>query len=125
MKIFGREPMYWLGFLAAALEVIAAFGVHVSATQQTYINTFAAAGVAVAAAIVLHTGALAAALANLAQAGMALAVGFGLDWSTDTQGKVMAAVGALLTLWLRERVTPPVPTVPLEQRSPVKAGTAR
>lgn len=117
--------MYWLGFLAATLEAITAFGVHVTPDQQTYINTFAAAGVAVAAAIVLHTGALAAALANLAQAGMALAVGFGLDWSTPMQGKVMAAVTALLALWLRERVTPPVPTVPLEQSSPIKPAAPR
>ncbi|WP_089117152.1 hypothetical protein [Streptomyces sp. SS07] len=120
MRIFGREPVYILGFLAAALQALTAFGLDVTATQQTLVNTFAAAVVGVITAVVLKTGALAAALLGFAQAGMALAVGFGLDWSTDMQGKVMAAVAALLALWLREKVTAPVPQTGLEQSSPVK-----
>ena len=61
-------------------------------------------------------------LVQLAQAVMALCVGLGLDWSADDQSKVMAAIGALVTLWLREKVTAPVPAVTLEQRSPIKSG---
>ncbi|MGW4834797.1 hypothetical protein [Streptomyces globisporus] len=124
MRILGREPVYILGFLAAALQALTAFGLDVTENQQTLVNTFAAAVVGVITAVVLKTGALAAALLGFAQAGMALAVGFGLDWSTDMQGKVMAAVAALLALWLREKVTAPVPTTGLEQSSPVKAPTA-
>ncbi|MFF3998508.1 hypothetical protein ACFYX8_35030 [Streptomyces cyaneofuscatus] len=124
MRIFGREPVYILGFLAAALQALTAFGLDVTETQQTLVNFFAAAAVGVITAIVLKTGALAAALLGFAQSGMALAVGFGLDWSTDMQGKVMAAVAALLALWLREKVTAPVPTTGLEQSSPVKAPAA-
>ncbi|MFJ9985263.1 hypothetical protein ACIQUD_14745 [Streptomyces globisporus] len=124
MRIFGREPVYILGFLAAALQALTAFGLDVTETQQTLVNAFAAAVVGVITAVVLKTGAPAAALLGFAQSGMALAVGFGLDWSTDMQGKVMAAVAALLALWLREKVTAPVPTTGLEQSSPVKAPTA-
>ncbi|MFE3429786.1 hypothetical protein [Streptomyces sp. NPDC059171] len=124
MRILGREPVYILGFLAAALQALTAFGLNVTETQQTLVNTFAAAVVGVITAVVLKTGALAAALLGFAQAGMALAVGFGLDWSTDMQGKVMAAIAALLALWLREKVTAPVPTTGLEQSSPVKAPAA-
>ncbi|MFS4103741.1 hypothetical protein [Streptomyces sp. PD-S100-1] len=124
MKIFGREPVYWTGFIAAAVQFTTAFGLDLSASTQTAINTIAACIVALITAIVLKTGAVAAALLNLAQAGMALAVGLGLDWSADKQGKVMAAVAALLALWLREKVTAPVPETSLERTSPVKAGPA-
>lgn len=124
MRILGREPVYILGFIAAALQALTAFGLNVTETQQTLVNFFAAAVVGVVTAIVLKTGALAAALLGFAQSGMALAVGFGLDWSTDMQGKVMAAIAALLALWLREKVTAPVPSVGLEQSSPVKAPAA-
>ncbi len=61
---------------------------------------------------------------QFAQAVMALCVGLGLDWTADDQSKVMAAIGALVTLWLREKVTAPVPAVALEQSSPIKAGPA-
>jgi hypothetical protein len=53
---------------------------------------------------------------------MSLCVGLGLDWSADHQSKVMAAIAALITLWLREKVTAPVPETALERSSPVKAG---
>jgi hypothetical protein len=122
MKILGREPVYILGFIAALLEALSAFGVDLSATTQTLINAVAAAAVGLITAIVLKSGALAAAIVQFAQAVMALAVGFGLDWSADDQSKVMAAIGALVTLWLREKVTAPVPAVALETSSPIKTG---
>lgn len=125
MKIFGREPVYILGFLAAALQAVSAFGLDVSSETQTLINTLAAAAVAVISAIVLKNGAVGAAILNLAQAGMALFVGLGLDWSAEDQGKVMAAVAAILALWLREKVTAPISAVPLEQRSPVASKHAQ
>lgn len=122
MKWFGREPVYFLGFIAAALQALSAFGVDLSDTTQTLINAVAAAAVGLISAIVLKNGALAAALVQFAQAVMALCVGFGLDWSADDQSKVMAAIGALVTLWLREKVTAPVAEIRLERSSPVKAG---
>lgn len=122
MKWFGREPVYFLGFIAALLESLSAFGVNISDGTQTAINAVAAAAVGVITAIVLKNGALAAAIVQFAQAAMALAVGLGLDWSAADQSKVMAAIGALVTLWLREKVTAPIPAVPLEQSSPVKSG---
>lgn len=122
MKILGREPVYILGFIAALLQALSAFGVDISDGTQTAINAISAAVVGVITAIVLKNGALAAMLLQLAQAVMSLCVGLGLDWSADHQSKVMAAIGALVTLWLRERVTAPVPAVPLEQGSPIKQG---
>jgi hypothetical protein len=57
---------------------------------------------------------------QLAQAVMALFVGFGLNWTADKQGLVMATVAALLALFERTQVTAPVPVTPLENSSPVK-----
>lgn len=122
MKFFGREPVYILGFIAAALQALSAFGVNISDGTQTAINAVSAAAVGVITAIVLKNGALAAMLVQFAQAVMSLCVGLGLDWSADDQSKVMAAIGALVTLWLREKVTAPIPAVTLEQRSPIKSG---
>jgi hypothetical protein len=119
MKIFGREPAVILAFIAAALKLFTAFGLDVTADQQTVINTVLACIVAVASAVVLRDGALYAAILNLAQAGMALFVGFGLDWSSDKQGLVMASVAALLAVFgVRPQVQPPVAVTKLEATSP-------
>lgn len=121
MKVFGREPALLLGFLAALLKLSTAFGLEVDETQQALVNAFAAAVVGVILAVVVREGALAAALMQLAQAGMALFVGFGLEWGAEKQAMVMAAVAAGLALFERTQTAPPVPVVPLEQRSPLDA----
>jgi len=124
VKFFGREPVYLLGFIAAFLQALSAFGVDISPNTQTAINAVSAAAVGLITAIVLKTGALAAMIVQFAQAVMALCVGLGLDWSADHQSKVMAAIAALVTLWLRERVTAPVQQTGLEAFSPLeKAST--
>lgn len=118
--LFGREPAAILAFLAGLLKVAVAFGLPVSETQQTLLNTFLAAAVAVVLLVVLRTGSVYAAVVNFAQAGMALVVGFGLDWSVEKQATVMAAVGlALAVLGVRPQVEAPVSAVPIEQKSPV------
>lgn len=119
MKVFGREPALWLGFIAAAVQSLTAFGIEVSPDIQTSVNVTAAAIVALILAVVLKTGAVGAALMQLANGGMALVVGLGLDWGTDRQALLMSAVAALLALFTRTQVTAPVPSVPLEQSSPI------
>lgn len=119
MKIFGREPAVILAFIAVVLKLLAGFGVDVSAEQQTLINAVLAALVGVIAAVVLKTGALYAAILGFAQAGMALFVGFGLDWSAEKQALVMSVVAGALAIWERERVQAPVPAVRLESGSPL------
>ena len=122
--LFGREPALLLGFAAAALKLLTAFGLDVTADQQTLINAALAALVGVWLAIVAHNGAWAAALMQLAQTAMALFVGFGLDWSTEKQGYVMATVAALLALFERTQITAPVAATRLEQSSPIKSAAA-
>lgn len=124
MKIFGREPVYLLAAVAIALKLAAAYGLDVSGDQQTLINTVLSCLVAVASAVVLRNGALGAAILQLASAGLALFVGFGLDLSAEQQAGWMSLVAAILALFEHREVTAPVPAVALEQSSPVKAGPA-
>jgi hypothetical protein len=110
MRIFGREPALWLALIAVAVKLIAAFGVNVTADQQAVINTVAAAAVGILIAVSTHDG-LGAAVLNFVQAGLAAAVGFGLDWSADRQAVVLSFVSAVVAMWTRTQVTAPVPPV--------------
>jgi hypothetical protein len=120
MKIFGREPVVILAAIAVFLKLLAAYGVGVTETQQTLINTALACAVAIASAIVLKTGAVYAAILQFAQAALALFVGFGLDLSAQQQAGWMSLVAAALAVIEHPAVTAPVPSVRLEQSSPVK-----
>lgn len=125
MKIFGREPIVILAFVAVALKLASAYGLDVSAAEQGAIMAVLSLIVAVAAAVVLKTGAVGAAVINLAQGCLALFLAFGLDMSAETQALWMLLVESVVALWLREKVTAPVAVVPIEQRSPTvltKAG---
>lgn len=122
MKIFGREPATILAFIAVALKLSSAYGLNVSDTQQALIMAALSCIVAVATALILKTGAAFAALVNLAQAALALFMGFGLDMSAEQQSLWMVAVEGLLALVVvRPQVTAPIPSLKLEQSSLVKA----
>lgn len=116
--IFGREPALILGFVAAAVKLLG-YQYDVSDGVQTAINAVAAASVALILAVVAKNGAWAAGILQLAQAAMALFVGLGLDWGADKQALWMASLAALLALFERTQITPPVATTQLEQSSPV------
>ncbi|MFJ5973501.1 hypothetical protein [Streptomyces sp. NPDC093060] len=122
MKIFGREPVYILAFVAIALKLSAAYGLDVSAEQQGAIMAVLSLVVAVVNAIVLKTGAAAAAVVNLAQGVLALFLAFGLHLSADQQALWMGVVEAAVALVIRKEVTAPVPALRVEQSSPVKSG---
>lgn len=118
MKIFGREPVYILAFIAVALKLAAAYGLEVTDAQQGAVMAVLSLIVAVISAIVLKTGAVGAALINLAQGALALFLAFGLDMPAETQALWMLIVESAVALWLHEKVTAPVTILPIEQRSP-------
>lgn len=118
MKIFGREPVYILAFIAVALKLASAYGLDVSAEQQGAIMAVLSLVVAVVNAIVLRAGAVGAAVINLAQGALALFLAFGLDMSAEDQALWMLIVESVVALWIREKVTAPVTILPIEQRSP-------
>lgn len=119
MKILGREPVYLLAFIAVTLKLSAAYGLDVTAEQQAVIMAVLSGVVALAEAIVLRTGAAAAAIVNLAQGVLALFLGFGLDLSAEQQALWMLLVEGAVALMLRREVTAPIPALRIEQSSPV------
>lgn len=119
MRIFGREPVYILATIAIALKLAAAYGLDVTADQQTLINTVLACAVALASAVVLRNGAVGAAVLQLASAALALFVGFGLNLSAEEQAGWMSLVAAVLALFEHREVQAPVSAVALETRSPL------
>jgi hypothetical protein len=121
MKIFGREPVYILAFVAIVLKLSAAYGLDVSADEQGAIMAVLSLAVAVITAFVLKTGAAAAAIVNLAQGVLALFLAFGLDMAAETQALWMLAVEGGVALLLHKEVTAPVSALRIEQSSPVKA----
>ena len=118
MRIFGREPVYILAFIAVALKLATAYGLEVTDAQQGGIMAFLSLVVAFISAIVLKTGAVGAALINLAQGALALFLAFGLDMPAETQALWMLIVESSVALWLHEKVTAPVEILSIEQRSP-------
>lgn len=119
MKIFGREPVYVLAFVAICLKLSAAYGLDVTAAQQGAIMAVLSLVVAVVNAIVLRTGAAGAAIVNLAQGCLALFLAFGLHMAATTQSLWMLAVEGGVALVLHREVTAPVPTLAIEQSSPL------
>ncbi len=119
MKILGREPVYILAFVAVTLKLASAYGLDVTTEQQAVIMAVLSGIVALAEAIVLRTGAAAAAIVNLAQGVLALFLGFGLELSAEQQALWMLAVEGAVALMLRREVTAPVPEVGIEQSSPL------
>jgi hypothetical protein len=118
MKVFGREPVYILAFISVALKLAAAYGVGVTEEQQGAIMAVLSLIVAVIAAIVLRTGAVGAAIINLAQGALALFLAFGLDMDAHTQALWMLVIESAVAFWTREKVVAPIQALPIEQRSP-------
>lgn len=122
MRIFGREPVALLAFIAVALKLGAAYGWDVSAELQTAIMVALSCLVAVAEAVILKNGAAFAALVNLGQAGIALLLGLGLHMSAEQQALWMLLIeGAIALVVVRPQVTAPIQSLRIEQSSLVKA----
>lgn len=124
MKILAREPALVLGLIAAGVKLLG-YELDVSDGTQTAINAIAAGVVAIIIAFVARNGAWAAAILQTAQAVMSLFVGLGLDWSADRQALWMASIAAALAVVERFMVTPPLPSTPLEESSPIKPAAPR
>lgn len=120
MKVFGREPVYILAFIAVALKLSSAYGLDVTSEQQGAIMAVLSLAVAVITAFVLKTGAAGAAIVNLAQGALALFLAFGLEMSAEQQAMWMALVEGAVALVLHREVTAPVSALPIEQSSPVR-----
>lgn len=103
-----RDPALYLFLVATAVKLFSAFILHVSDDQQAVINAVAVAvAAAIVATVVKHDGQVAAIL-GVAQALIALAVGFGLHLSAENQALIMSMLGALAAAFVRTQVVAPV-----------------
>lgn len=104
-----RDPALYLFLVATAVKLFSAFILKVSDNQQAVINAVAVAvAAAIVAAVVKHDGQVAAIL-GVAQALIALAVGFGLHLTAENQALIMSFLGAVAASFVRTQVVAPTP----------------
>lgn len=124
MRIFGREPVYVLAFIAVVLKLSSAYGLDLSAEEQGAVMAVLSLAVAVGTAVVLKTGAVGAAIVNLAQGVGALFLAFGVGLSAEELAMWGALVEAGVALFIHREVTAPVPATDIERSSPVNKPAA-
>jgi len=103
-----RDPALWLTLFATAVRLGGAFVIDLSADQQAYLNAGATAVASMIVAVWVRRDGQVAALLGVAQALLALAVGFGADLSAESQAVIMSFVGAVAAAFIRTQVTAPV-----------------
>jgi hypothetical protein len=108
MSKLSRDPALYLTLFATAVRLAAAFFLHLSVDQQAVLNAAATAVAGLIVALVVAKDGQVAAILGVAQALLALAVGFGLHVSADNQAVIMSFVGALVAAFVRTQVVAPV-----------------
>lgn len=107
-KIYGREPAVWLAALGALWQILSAFGLNFDPKLQSIVTAVVAAVLGFVVAVQVGDGVYAA-LTGLITAGTSLVSYFAFDWSSETQAKFVGAVMLILGIWVRDKVTAPVP----------------
>jgi hypothetical protein len=109
-RFLGREPAVFLTLFATAVRFFAAFILDLTADQQAVLTAAAAAVAGLIVAVMVHDG-LVAGILGVAQALLALAVGFGLSIDAEHQAVIMSLVGAAVAMFVRTQVVAKVPAV--------------
>lgn len=110
-----REPALWLTLFATAVRLAGAFLFDISDGQQAVLNAAATAVASLIVAVWVRRDGQVAAILGVAQALLALAIGFGLDMSADAQAVIMSFVGAVVAAFVRSQVVAPVDPVGARQ----------
>jgi hypothetical protein len=105
--IFKREPALWLGLLYVIIANASAFLFHWSPDTVGVIDAVAAALIGLLVAVITHDG-ISAAVLGFVKAVLALAISFGLGWSSDRQALFMSLVAAIAAMFVRTQATAPV-----------------
>ncbi len=100
-----RDPAIYVAAFAALVQVLAAFFLPLSDTQQTLLNAAAVAVAGVVTAFAVRRDGEAAAALGLAQALIACAIGFGWDASQEQQTALMAAINIGVAMFVRTQAT--------------------
>jgi hypothetical protein len=108
---FSRDPALWLTLVATAVRLASAFVFHLTGDQQALLNAAATAVAATVVAVWVRRDGQVAALLGVAQALLALAIGFGLHVTAENQAVIMSFVGAVAAAFVRTQVLAPVSAV--------------
>lgn len=108
-KVYGREPAVWLAAVGALWQILSAFGLDFDPKLQSIVTAVVAAVLGFVIAVQVHDGIFAAAT-GLITAATSLVSYFAFDWSSETQAKFVGAVMLILGIWVRDKVTAPVPS---------------
>ena len=106
-----RDPALWLTLFATAVRLAAAFLFEITDEQQAVLNAAATATAAFIVAFWVRRDGQVPAILGVAQALLALAIGFGLNVSAEGQAVIMSFVGALAAAFTRTQVTARVDSV--------------
>jgi hypothetical protein len=115
MKL-SRDPALWLTLFATAVRLFAAFVIHLTDEQQAVLNACATAVASLIVAVIVRRDGQVPAILGVAQALLALAIGFGLNVSAEGQAVIMSFVGAVAAAFTRTQVVAPVDAVGAPQR---------
>jgi small-conductance mechanosensitive channel len=106
MKIFGRNPIVWLGAIQAALAVLVTLpALGITSEVASWVMVAVSGGFAAAEAIMARPFVIAA-LAGAVRTVLSALVFFGLPLSEETSGALIAAFSLILGLVLANSVTP-------------------
>jgi hypothetical protein len=115
---FGRDPALYLTLVATDVRLFAAFFVHLTGEQQAVLNAVATAVAGLIVAVIVRHDGQVAAILGVAQALLALAVGFGLNISAGNQAVIMSFIGAVAAAFIRTQVVAPVAPTGARQIAP-------
>jgi hypothetical protein len=106
MKIFGREPAVWVGFIEAALALTVALGwVNFTADQTALVMAAIVAVFGVITAY-LTKDTMLGVLVGLTKAAIALGIGFGLTLSPELTASIIAFVTVGVGFFQRTQTSP-------------------
>jgi uncharacterized membrane protein len=106
MKIFGREPAFYVGVIEALVAVLVTFNLPGLSTEQAglVVALVVAIGGALTAWATRDT--LLAALVGVVKAGLILGVGYGLTVTDEQIGLIAALVSVIGSGYLRTQTSP-------------------
>lgn len=105
-----REPaLLLIGLVAPFAQLLLMFLTDLPAGWHTAIAAVIPAAAGLATAWLVRSDKLVPAITGLAQAVIACVIAFGVDLSTDQQSALLAFLGLIVSVVVRDRVVAPVP----------------
>lgn len=108
LAYLGREPVKIGALIAAILGLVSGLGLGVTVDQQGVINGAVVLLIGLINTWIVSEEKALPLIAGAVQAVMSVALSFGLELSPQVQASVMTFVVALVAMWMRGQVTPPV-----------------